>query len=323
VQIAEPSAGYGLRELTAPDFELMTARDISDNGHVVGTGRLANGSPQNIPWILSNGQIVRLNYDGTAEAVNSLAQVAGTTQVNNSEQATCYHADTLTPLPHYQSQPGEFEFEGPESSARAIDDAGRVGGRIYARPEQQGRVNARAAAWGVGESPRVLTELRAEFGCNAVAANDRGQVLIMAGVGVFDVRSVLWTPADNAWNYVGDDTTNVYPNALTDDGTVLGQARNRQADPIAVICRPGDRWERLGTNDAWVPIDMNNAGDVVGWAWVDDLQRPWLRRVPGQITWLPYVIEHHTIPAAINDSGHTVGLASADHGSHAVIWDRQ
>ena len=48
-----------LRELTAPDFELMSARDISDSGHVVGTGRLVNGGPQNIPWMLYSGGVER------------------------------------------------------------------------------------------------------------------------------------------------------------------------------------------------------------------------------------------------------------------------
>ena len=150
------------------------------------------------------------------------------TQGNNGEQAIFYHADALVPLPLHCGQQGELE--GTESAARAINDAGMVVGSVRSRAEEQGRPNTRAAAWEPDESTHVLTELRAEFGCNAVAANDCGQVLIMAGVGVFDVRSILWRPVNNAWSYVGNGTTNVYPIALTDDGIVLGQARNNRAE---------------------------------------------------------------------------------------------
>ncbi|MGH3301963.1 MAG: hypothetical protein ACRDOK_09830, partial [Streptosporangiaceae bacterium] len=51
VRAPDGSSTYSLAEITAPDFEPLSARDISDSGHVVGTGRLGAGAADNIPWI--------------------------------------------------------------------------------------------------------------------------------------------------------------------------------------------------------------------------------------------------------------------------------
>ena len=173
-----------------------------------------------------------------------------------------------------------------------------------------------------GQPPTVLMELKAEFGSNAVDINARGQVLVVANPAIFDARSILWTPQDGNWSYIGNQSANVSPIALTDEGFVLGKARNNRAKPSVVLWQPGGDWERLGIEDAWEALDINNQGDVIGWAWVDRIQRPWLRLASGQIIWLPYVIEHHTIPKAINNYGQIIGSAVADHGQHAVIWQR-
>ena len=143
---------------------------------------------------------------------------------------------------------------------------------------------------------------------------------MVASPAVFQARSALWTPGIGAWVYVGDPDANVFPIGLTNDGVILGQARNSKGDPVAVVCMPGGNWERLGTADAWVPVAINNGGDVVGWARIDGIMRPWLRPSSGGIVLLPHVIEHQTFPSAIDDAGHVVGSATADHGMHAVIW---
>ena len=161
VQIADPSAGYDLRELTAPDFELMSARDISDSGHVVGTGRFVNGGPQNLPWMLYSGQIVRLNYDGAAQAVNSHAQVAGVTQGNNGEQAIFYHADTLVPLPLHCGQLGEFE--GTESAA-SCSLAERF---VSARPSSPACSPAKAVSCKFNRDAKCLPSVVARNRCQS------------------------------------------------------------------------------------------------------------------------------------------------------------
>lgn len=83
---------------------------------------------------------------------------------------------------------------------------------------------------------------------------------------------------------------------------------------------PHENWKHLGTDDGWVPIDMNDRGDVVGWAWIDSISRPWIRFYSGKVVLLPYIIEHHTTPSSINNVGQIVGTATADHGWHVILW---
>ncbi len=318
VAVADPTSGYSIHEVTSPGLDFITPNDINDSGQVVGTGQ--SRTQPNIPWMMQNGQLTRLNYIGFAVSINNHGQVTGTLQSEQGERATVYERGLLTELPLYHGEPGVFA--GTDSSASAISANGTVAGSVRSRTEERGRPNTRAAVFRSEQPPTVLMELKAEFGSNAVDINERGQVLVVASPAIFDARSILWTPQDGSWLNVGNQTANVSPIALTDEGLVLGKARNNRAKPSVVICRPGGDWERLGIDESWEALDINNQGDVIGWAWVDRIQRPWLRLASGQIIWLPYVIEHHTTPRAINNHGQIIGSAVADHGQHAVIWQR-
>jgi hypothetical protein len=320
VRDPDPSIGYQLSEISSTGFELMAPRDISDRGQVVGTGRAALGQPHDIPWSYSNSQVSRLNYTGAAAAVSDTGEVAAVLEAPGAYRAALYRGEAPIELPLYHGEPGVFA--GSDSYARAINSRGILAGEVRSQAEERGRPNMLAALFQLRQPSLVFTELAADFGTRATAINERGQVLVMVGRGVFDVRSVLWNPADDTWEYVGDDTSNVYPIALNDDGTVLGQARSARAQPVAVICRPAGRWERLGTDDNWAPVDMNNSGEVVGRVMIDLLDRPWLYRSTGETILLPYVTDHHTTLAAINNHGQIVGSAGADHGAHALLWSR-
>lgn len=142
-------------------------------------------------------------------------------------------------------------------------------------------------------------------------------MLVQSNLRPSGARSILWNLGDNTWAYVGGSSANVMPIALTNEGVVLGWALDAF---VAVICKPNGAWEYLGTNSRWSPVDINDAGDVVGSVRQEGLDRPWLRDAAGAVFLLPYVIGHHTGPKAINNSGDVVGTAQADHGGHAVIW---
>ena len=166
----------------------------------------------------------------------------------------------------------------------------------------------------------VLTDLAAQFGTRAVDINDQGQVLVLAGVGPGDVRSVLWNLEDDTWSYVGGSTANITPVAITNGGLVLGRSSNGAS--FAMACEPDGEWQPLGTSVGWTPQAINDIGDVVGFVAQGTLLQPWLRLATGEQFLLPSVIGHTTDPKAINNDGVIVGTAHADHGGHAVIWRR-
>jgi hypothetical protein len=151
--------------------------------------------------------------------------------------------------------------------------------------------------------------------------NQSGTLLIMAAIGPFDTRCILWNTIDKTTIYVGGAESNVFPIAMTDSGVVLGQGNNSRGQKVALLCAAGDAWQRLGTEDGWTPVDINDNGDVVGRVQIDGIDRPWLRLSTGQLIMLPYLVFHHTIPTSINNACQIVGSSHSDHGSHAVLWE--
>jgi hypothetical protein len=318
---AESRAGYELEELKTDAFDLVSPRDISNRGHVVGTGQPLPGQPQNIPWLYHSGKVKRLPYDGITLGVNNNGDVAGTIQGPDGSRAVSCIQGRLIEHPLYHGADGVFA--GTDSTGRAINDAAVMAGNVRSQTEEQGRPNTRPAIFRVGEPPLPAIGVKAEHGSEALRINNRGVVLVIVSPAIFASRSILWDPTTDAVTYVGGPDAIVHPIALNDSGIVLGQAKDEQARPIAMICEPGEQWQRLGTDVGWAPIDMNNRGDVVGMVTIDRLQRPWLRLTSGEIRLLPYVREHHSTPAAINDAGEIVGSAGADHGAHTLLWRPQ
>lgn len=309
---------FDLIEIQSSDFEPASPRDINDCGQVVGTGRPSNGPSQSIPWIWESGKIRQLTYAGLAQRISNGGHVAATLQEGSNERAGIYQNGTFTEFPLYHGEQGVFE--GTDSAAFAINSNHLVVGQVRSRTEEDGRPNTWAAIFRAGETTVALEGLRTDFGCRAIDINDRGDVLLVASPKIFQAQSLLWDITNGSWSYIGDPSLNIYPIALTNKGVILGQTRSDKGDPIAVIYQPGEDWARLGTDQGWVPIGMNDRGDVVGWAWIGRIQRPWIRFSSGKIDLLPYVTEHHTTPSSINNVGQIVGTASADHGAHALLW---
>lgn len=325
--VIEPdsSAGYRITEIASTDFELIAPKGINDRGQIVGTGRagLRSDQPPIIPWSYLNGQIERLSFAGLAAAVNDKGQVVAVLQGPNApapswQRVALYDNSTLIELPLYH---GEHESpERSDSEASAINNSSVMAGSVAIQYDKSEPLKIFAAIFRSDQSIAVFDGLRPAYGCRAFDINEQGHVLLMAGIGPTNARSILWNPTDNSWHYVGDDTTNVFPIAINDDSTILGQARNKHDQPIAVICQPGGRWERLGTPDNWIPVDINNNGEVLGRTMIDLLERPWLHRPDGRTLMLPYLTDHNTNPTAINNAGQIAGSAAADNDFHVLVW---
>jgi hypothetical protein len=61
----DSSSGYGIHEITGADFEPLSAVDINEVGHVIGTGREEQKVPwtKQIPWLMKDDQVSRLNFE--------------------------------------------------------------------------------------------------------------------------------------------------------------------------------------------------------------------------------------------------------------------
>jgi hypothetical protein len=312
VLVPDGSRGYEIIEITSPDFEARSAQGLNNNGVVVGTGGQIGG-PTSMPWQWNGGRLLQLPIDGSAVAINEDGMVAGTV----AGAAALVRDGTVQPLCTAGATFGTFEVIG--SDARAINPAGCAAGTVYGPVEVGGPRNNRAATYGVNGEVNTF-EIPGWTDTQSMAINAAGTVLVLMIAALFDVRSVLWRPEDGSWSYVGgNDAANVFPIALSNDGTVLGQVQ-QGADKVAVLCRPRGQWELLGTDPGWPPSAMNNRGDVLGHVTIDFVMRPWVRTHTGQMVMLPFYREHSCMATRINDEGHAIGSAGADHGSHALLW---
>ncbi|OBH49281.1 hypothetical protein [Mycobacterium sp. E2479] len=315
IKDTESSGGYEILEITDPDFEPMFAYDINDAGNVVGTGRDEQKVPwtTQVPWIMQEYQVSRLNYAGSAWAINDDGLIVATPSSDPNQNAALYASGSIIPLPIIG--PDAASVGGTRISGTAINCGGIVAGSVCT---QSGH-NMRAAAFHAAQPPKVLTNLDAPFGTRAVDINDHNQVLVLVNSSP-GARSVLWDLENNAWSYVGGSTANVTPVAITNGGLVLGTTADGASR--AVICEQDGEWQPLGTSNGWLPQALNDLGDVVGLVAQGGLFQPWLRTAAGEEFLLPYVMGHNTDPKAINIAGVIVGTSHADHGGHAVMWRR-
>jgi hypothetical protein len=331
----EPIKGYKLREITGDGRSLDAARAINDNGVVVGTLGPHGDNTHYTPWIMEGENIKIFDLPGAAEAVNNHGEIAINLRSSDGQSHACviFDSNKVLDLATLQPPPGAVAIPA-QSQALAINDSGLIGGSVRFL---QGRDNDSPANlpayWNPGgvavaqELPpnyrlvAVAQELPGMSNCRVVDVNQHGLLLVMASIAAFDTRCILWNPSTKSNLHVGGLHANVFPIGLTDSGTILGQVNNDNGLKIAIICPAGENWERLGTDDGWSPVGINENGDVVGRTKIDGTDRPWLRLNSGELVMLPYVISHNTIPTAINNTGQIVGISNSDHGSHAVMWE--
>jgi hypothetical protein len=306
------SGGYRITELTHPEFETAIARDVSDNGIVVGLGTRPGHRGDQLATVWgADSSATLLGFIGNVGALNNEYQVAGTAKMDDgSEHAVRWTGAVGTDLGCYI---------GKDSGGIAINASGLVAGWVCVHPEDRGQANFRPAAWFPGRDMIVLDDFGCDWG-QAVDVNDEGEVLLVGYVG-FACRALIWRPMSGDYEIVGGDAAQgMYPMGLTNTRMILGFGRDKNGEAVAGLASTVGGWEPLGTPASWYPTAINDEGDVVGSVPVDGYERPWLRRSSGETIWLPYFDYHYCRPSAISRDGFVVGQAQTDHGTHALMW---
>jgi hypothetical protein len=307
--VPDEATDYKLRELSHSEYDSCEARAVSESGIVLGIGSLPERPGEWSVWTSpAAGEPTPCGFSGRAGGIDQRGVVAATAEIPGSP-ARAVRWDEGTP----------FElgrYKGNDSSAVAINPTGLIVGWVCIDPVDRGQRNFRPAAW-LADAPLVLEDFGCDWG-QAVDVNDEGVVLVLGYTGM-QPRAILWNPSAGTREFVGG-LAGIHPNTLSAGRVVLGTANNHEHKSVAWVARPGYQWERLGTDPGFYATAMNDRGDVVGAAFRDGYEKPWLRNSSGDLVWLPYLDQHWCRPYAINNSGLIVGTARTDHGCHALVW---
>ena len=151
----DESAGYRLYELAHPELETATARDVNDNGIVVGLGTRPGRRGENLVTIWgADTSATLLGFIGKVGALNDERQAAGTAEMDDgSAHAVRWSGTAGTDLGCYM---------GKDSGGTAINASGLVAGWVSIHPDERGQTNMRPAAWFSGQEVIVLDD----FGCD-------------------------------------------------------------------------------------------------------------------------------------------------------------
>lgn len=310
VQTDPTPRSHTLEEWTHPKLKSVRPVDVSESGIVLGVGQLAAD--------LAGSVVFRGKFPGDIEISDFAAGYGG---INSSgtvvTSATMSDGVTRAALwaPDVVSSLGAGEDHS--SSAVAVNSYGLVVGSVSTEPDDMGRHKQRPAAWlPTGEFVRLD-----EFGCDyahAVDVNDQGLVLVAGHTGM-TTSALLWNPATSELCQVGD-WIGVYPIALNDHGTVVGNAVGEDNKHVSLIAQIGGPWQRLVPFDGLYVNDINDSGDMAGTFQDSGFSWPWFWPVHGEAIRLPTLQHHSCRISAINNSRRIVGDAEADHGVHGLVW---
>jgi probable HAF family extracellular repeat protein len=216
------------------------------------------------------------------------------------------------------------------SVAYDINEAGVIVGASGIRPVRW--VPAAGGGYGAAQ------DLGSLGGCcgDAQAVNDGGQI---TGSSTHLIANPSPTPPDTAWHAylwqngsmsdihpptLFSESDQTFPWAINNAGTVVGQ----QFEPSRGFYRHSDGSAQLlaGLGGAGsVPIDINNAGTIVGWSQATpNDQQPWhatlwSNGVPQDLGTLGGT---SSVAIAISDglTPRVVGRADTGRGQHAFVW---
>lgn len=290
---------------------------INDSGVVL--GHSIDGTGQTLLWDSTHGTrsiTALLAPSFVARDINNAGAVAGVILENVQPLGSYGQAALWDPLNGNLSLPSL----GPESAARAINDAGQaVGGANI-----QNTATTHAVEW---DSPTSVRDLGALNGSsNAYAINNSGFV---AGVSMGSdgyEHAVVWNPAGQLTDLGMVPFGSHLPEVIGIDAAnqVLINVGGIGGTEFQAFIRDGSGWKEVVTDSLFAQAyDMNEAGTIVG-----------LTKLPGSnvagqaFVWapatgaqiLPSLGSGINVAFAINNEGVIAGLCTAPDGLHDVLW---
>ena len=318
------SAPYVFVDLGAGRGGESFAYGINNAGTVVGQAVWREGAFRATRWdgglatdlqLASNPEDPVTQGTGTAFGINDSGRVIGTRRdVTGIPHATRWDGDVQTSL-------GAFG-PGTDSQAYAVNQQG-VGVAVVVAP-------AKSYAYVWKDNLQIPLKSLGFDNTQAKAINNLGQIVGWSdpAFGPRATRAVSWNSEEpDEVTIIGDIGTRAYGN--NDKGEVVGSLSTDGATDVPMLW-DGSIALKLSTFGGGTAIDINNAGQSVGYSYVDEYQnrRAVMWSGAGQID-LNTFLDRDTISIgwylmeanAINDSGWIVGTArnSVSGERHAFL----
>lgn len=309
--------GYELTVLPVQEFASAIALSTSDDGHVLGTFALFENPSQHIycMWDPSNHRQDCEFWVATERSGGILHRdhfvCTATADNGDSVHAARWTTPDITDLGPYV---------GRDSGANGVNAEGQVVGWVRIDRADRGQLTQRPARWTIGDEiqEQVMVLTHPGVWGFAMAITAGGVVLVSLHKGLQGENGILLWREDGSSENITPAGGGIIPMGINDDSVVIGFV-NVKEGPLAVVRRPGQNWEQLGTPVGFYPTAINNAGVVVGGILHDGFRGPavWTNST---LMLMPTIRYHECLPLAINNKREVVGHARTDHGEHAVRW---
>lgn len=264
------TSGGGLVTLEVPSgFQQAEAHDINDAGQVVGFvyTNVNQALERAVMW--EDGKVIELGLlpgatDSWATAISDGGTIVGTS-VNF----------TFGPYRPFVWQNGlmtDLDLPlGPNGGANDINDQGDIVGWMG-----ESFLDPRAFLWSGGEATQ-LGVVPGGLTSNAMAVNDRQQVVVQGNLGIkgghYIVHSFLWENGEMVDLGTLPGTTSTRAYAINDDGQIVGYCHNQQFTvERPFLWQDGQMIDinqfildhpEIQLREAW---SINNGGQIAGWA---------------------------------------------------------
>ncbi len=306
-QVVRPnsSLSFSIEEIEISGGE-VTISSINSRGEIVGCSSPREDQQLRFVFIEKGGELTGTNVQGVPTCINDLSAISLNVPTDGNKELPALLVNGRVQM----LDVGDATY----ANVTHLNRTGDAVGWVCLDLQETGQRHHRPAAW-LGEQLSILKDVPCDWGY-AARINTSGMALVIGYRGNTNVTFL--------WNTRTAELTEVASSGpvalhLTEDASILGSFRSAGGH-TTVIAHPGSDWRTIPTSAAFYGRTMNEKGDIAGRITEAKVGFPAILTAQGEVAKLPYYRDHFGEVAQLNDAMIAIGVASTDHGKHALVW---